>query len=356
MIYSMGGIYQRDGKWYYRYRYKGRLVRESLAKHGVSSEAQARAYKRQVEKEGIEKRLAELDPSTKTLGQLREEYIEHRRPLGLAKDTLRRDDQALRSLASFVGERCLLRTLTQRKIQQWAGHLLAGNMAPTTVNSYLRHIRAALNTALEWKWLNQAPKLKSVKQPERFPRALTPEEMEKILALELNPERRALWEFCLWTGVRRQEALDLTWQDVHLESESPWVRVVGKGNKEGMVPLLPQAVQALQAMPKADVGPVWRFHFRGYVNPKPVTGSPVSRWFKEAVRRAGIEDAHLHDLRHTAATWMAARGVPERIIQEIMRHASITTTQIYTRGVARVADLYKHMSHGLVSQKEHSSK
>lgn len=352
MIRGMG-VYLRNDQWWYRRRVKGRLHRWSLAKLGITTEAQAHAYEREMTKAHLEDHLARLDPSTKTLAQLRTEYLEHRRPLGLSSETLRRDDQALRSLAGQVGQSCLLRSLTNRKVQQWAGSLLVAGTAPTTVNSYLRHIRAALNTAVEWRWLEKAPRLKSVKEPKRLPRALTPVEMDRILALETNPERRALWSFFLWTGLRRQEVMDLTWQDVHLEGNSPWIRVVGKGDKEGMVPLLPQAVEALLVMTRGDVGPVWIFNCRrgnGWRR-GPVKGWAATTWFKAAARRAGLEDTHLHDLRHTCGTWMAARGVPERIIQEVLRHASITTTQIYTKGMARMADLYQAMASGLVSQK-----
>ena len=80
-------------------------------------------------------------------------------------------------------------------------------------------------------------------------------------------------------------------------------------------------------------------------------GPSPPAWFlgasSSAVRRAGIHDAHLHDLRHTAATWMAARGVSEHVIQEIMGHASIITTQIHTKGMARIANLYRELSKGL---------
>lgn len=352
MIRPMG-VYLRNGQWWYRRRVKGRLHRWSLAKLGITNEAQARAYEREMTKARLEDHLARLDPSTRSLGQLRAEYLELRRPLGLSRETLRRDDQALRSLAGHVGQGCLLRGLTTRKVQEWAGHLLAAGVAPTTVNSYLRHIRAALNSAVEWGWLEKPPKLKAVKEPKRLPRALTPEEMDRLLALETNQERRALWSFLLWTGLRRQEVMDMRWQDVHLEGDAPWVRVVGKGDKEGMVPLLPQAVQALETMPRGEVGPVWIFTCRrgkGYTK-GPVKAWAATTWFKQAARRAGLEDAHLHDLRHTCGTWMAARGVPERVIQEVLRHASITTTQIYTKGMARMADLYRAMSSGLVSQK-----
>lgn len=348
MMRGMGGIYQRAGKWYYRTRLQGgRLYRESLAKYGITTEAQAKAYLREMEKAKLEGRLAELDPSTRNLGHLISEYLAYRQPLNLAADTKRRDRQALRSLISVVGEKQLLRSIRQRHIDQWAGVILAKGTSATTINSYLRHIRAALGTAVEWGWLERMPRLKPLREPKRLPPALTPQEAVRLLYREKDLTRRALWRFFLWTGARRQEVLDLRWEDVHLEGQQPWARLIGKGDKERLIPLVPGAVRALESMPKAGKGPVWVFITHRGRKAMPVKGWAVSTWFKEAARAAGLPDRHLHDLRHTAATWMAARGVSERIIQEVLGHASITTTQIYTRGLARVADLYREVQRGL---------
>lgn len=294
-----------------------------------------------MEKAKLEGRLAELDPSTKTLGQFIEEYLSHRAPLKLSPATKRQDGIALRSLQGVLGAGCLLRSIRQKKIDGWISALLSQGCSVFSINSYLGHIRAALTLAVEWGYLKEAPKIRRVKPPTRLPRALTPDEIDRVLAKEDFPERRALWEFFLWTGARRQEVIDLHWKDVHLEGGSPWVRLVGKGDKERLVPLMPGAVAALQVMLKAEVGPVWIF------SGKPVTNHTLSHWFKRTARLAGVPETHLHDLRHTAATWMAARGVSERIIQEVMGHASITTTQIYTRGMARIVDLYRELRHGL---------
>jgi|GEM_PF-1594572 integrase len=350
------GVYRRGNRWYVRYREGGRLIRKSLGPD-ITSEAQARAVWRKLERARLEGRLGLLDPSRVTLEAFRREYVRVRRGLiapggrkdgGLSAATVRRDEQALRSLESVLGGDTRLRNIRQRQIDQWASALMSRAqrpVKPATVASYLRHIKAALHTAVEWGQLRAVPKLKSIKvSQDPAGRSLLPNEAKRLLALETNPERRALWEFFLWTGLRRQEVINLQWQDVHLEGDAPWMEVVGKGGKRRVVPLLPGALRALEAMPRYDLGPVWRFHVRRYREPRPVTGSPMSRWFKQAARRAGLEHARLHDLRHTSFTWLAAAGVPERIIQEIAGHASITTTQLYTRGMARVADLHQHVA------------
>jgi len=208
---------------------------------------------------------------------------------GLSAATVRRDGQVLRSLAETIGDRCLLRVIRQKQIDQWATVLLARGVKPATVASYMRHLKAALSTAAEWGDLKDAPRLKGPRPPLATERALLPAEMD----------------------------------------------------------LLPGAVKALRAMTRLDLGPVWRFAHGRRRGLKPVRGWAYTSWFKEAARRAGLPNARLHDLRHTALTWLAARGVSERIIQEIAGHASITTTQIYTKGIARIAKLYRERSRGL---------
>lgn len=379
-------LYWRNGIPYVRYQDQGRDVWRSLGKG--TSEAQAVKIIKRLKQRRKEGSLGVLDPSRVRLRAFIDEYTTHRKKLALSPHTTRQDGKALESLASVLGENILLRSITQRKLQEWSGHMTGRGRSPFTVQSYLSHILAALETAAEWGMLAAPPKVKRtkiIKTPELLDRALTPDEMQAVIDKEPNEQRRALWTFAVWTGMRRQEIADLTWPKMHLNDARPWCTVVGKGQKERVVPLLPAAVQALQAFDRADVGPVFTFRLtnrpqqaeilelqgRGFSNieiagfygvsdvtigkwsrrpaPKPraVTPDTLTKWLKNALVRVGIGDAHLHDLRHTAGTWMAARGVPERIIQSVLGHASIVTTQRYTKGAARVADLYKHLTTGL---------
>ena len=378
--------------WYFRFRNsEGRLIRESLTKYGVRTEAQAEKLWREFERKKLRKRLGMLDPTKIKLGDFRDWYLAERKKDNLSPNTRTQDAKSLGSLISVLGSGFLLRNLQQRHIREWSSKLLGQGRSPFTVRSYLSHIKAAVNFAVEEGKLKQAPKFKRFKTPERLPLALAPEEMIKILDGEKNPERRALWEFMVWTGMRRQEACDLTWKDIHLGSNAPWCRVVGKGDKERLIPLLPLAVEALEVFGVRDVGPVFVFmqaqkagkprptpealaelqakHSNVQlgkmfgvsdvtiakwaampVRPRQVQPGTISKWLKQAARDAGFEKPKLHSLRHSAGTWMAARGVPEHVIQEILGHASITTTQIYTKGMAKIANLYELMKTGLVSQ------
>lgn len=328
------GIYQRNGKWWYQRRVKGQLHRWSLDKLGIKTEAQAKAYAREMEKAKLEDHLARLDSSRVTLAGFTAQFLEERKG-HIAPKSLARYRTSLTVLASDFGTGCLLRTITARKLSQWAGRRLAQGVTPAGVNADLRHIKAALRLAAKWGMIEKAPDVDLVKEPRLLPRHLLPEQVAAILKAERDPVRRRLWLFLVWTGMRRQEAYGLRWEHIQW-GERPAAKVLGKGSRERMVPLLPEAVTALGEL--KDLGPIWpQVHIDTWTD-----------WFASVAKVAGIR-ARLHDLRHTAATWMISRDVPVRVVKEVLGHSQITTTERYSK--AYIGDLYEALSHGLVSQK-----
>ena len=175
------GVFRRGDRWYVRWRRDGRLIRKTLGPD-IRTKAQAEAAWRKIRQQVADDKLTRLDPSRVTLEWFRETYLAARRPLNYSPATLRRDDQALRSLAEVLGD-CLLRNINQRKIDQWAGVLLGRGVSPRTINSYLRHLKAALSRAVEWGYLPFNP-LSSVK--------LMKEDNEKMWVLSEKEEKRLL--------------------------------------------------------------------------------------------------------------------------------------------------------------------
>ena len=362
--YAPKGLYYRQDRQRFVYRWptgpSGQYRRWSLPRE-IQTWAEASATIKEHKRRLREQKLAQLDPSLYTLETLKQRYMYHRAPLPLAADTKRRDAQALDSIINVLGGGCLLRTINQAKIDQWAGSVLKSGVKVVTVNSYLRHIMAALRWAAKTpidgdspaspNILGRVPDISGYKAPKRLPRALSRKEALRILWHEKDLERRALWRFVLATGLRRAEVVSLDWRHVQLDVPEPYCLIIGKGDKQRAVPLVPDAVRALARMPKQDIGRVWRFCLRRGPSPRPVKAWAISTWFKAAARRAGIEDCRFHDLRHTCATWLAVRAVPEHAIKEILGHSSITTTQIYTQGYARIANLYRAITDQKVSPK-----
>ncbi len=184
--------------------------------------------------------------------------------------------------------------------------------------------------------------------PERLPRALSPQRVARLLddnapagsdkrsvsRRRLADQRNAaILETLYSTGMRVSELTGLTVGDV--DRDARMVRCVGKGNKERLCPIGEPAIVALEAYLNVRYGrgrgreagdPL----FAGRAN-RPMTREHVWRIVRTAAARAGIgHRVTPHTLRHSFATHMLAGGADLRVIQEILGHAQVTTTQVYT--------------------------
>jgi integrase/recombinase XerD len=185
---------------------------------------------------------------------------------------------------------------------------------------------------------NPAEHLSLPRRWKRMPKALSNDEIKKLLAPE-NPETpeglcdQAILELAYASGLRLSELKNLRLEQLHLDAG--FINVIGKGNKERVVPVGRTAVAALNCY--IEIG-----------RPKLVTtkspanvfltkrGTPfaaVTLWLhiKNRVRRAGVErNMTPHMLRHSFATHLLEHGADLRVIQELLGHANISTTEIYT--------------------------
>jgi integrase/recombinase XerD len=145
---------------------------------------------------------------------------------------------------------------------------------------------------------------------------------------------RAMLELMYGSGLRVSEVLGLTPDALHLGEG--FVRVVGKGNKERIVPLTRACVRALgrylkEGRPELAAGPG---PDRLFLNRRGGMLSRMGLWriLRRHARAAGVcRDFHPHMLRHSFATHMLEGGADLRVIQELLGHASVTTTQVYTQ-------------------------
>ncbi len=181
-------------------------------------------------------------------------------------------------------------------------------------------------------------------QPKRLPKAISVADVERLLdAAGLGdgpvPLRdRALLEVVYSTGARISEAVGLAVDDVDRTPGRSSVRLLGKGSKERVVPLGSFALEALEAY-LVRARPVLSGAGRGtsavFLNTRGNRLSRQSAWavLRTAANRAGLPGAeHIspHTLRHSFATHLLAGGADVRVVQELLGHASVTTTQIYT--------------------------
>lgn len=186
--------------------------------------------------------------------------------------------------------------------------------------------------------INIAENLAMPRRWKRLPKALTNLEIDKLIVPE-SPETpatlcdQAVLELGYASGLRLAELRNLRLEQLHLEAG--FITIIGKGNKERVVPVGRKAVDALNRY--LDSG---RPKFVSPRSPANVfltkRGSPfahVTLWkrIKERVRRSGVErNVTPHMLRHSFATHLLEHGADLRVIQELLGHASISTTEIYT--------------------------
>jgi integrase/recombinase XerC len=201
---------------------------------------------------------------------------------------------------------------------------------------------------------NPARALPSPKLPRTLPRAMTQPDTERLLEVDEEgsfPERdRALFELLYATGLRVSEAAGLDLEDVDFSARL--LRVLGKGNKERIAPFGEAAGDALSAYL-----PARRARRRGaddaaaddgeplFVNARGgrLTTRSMARLLKRRLRAAGLPvEISPHALRHSFATHLLEAGADLRAIQELLGHASLSTTQKYTHlDAARLRDVYR---------------
>jgi integrase/recombinase XerD len=179
--------------------------------------------------------------------------------------------------------------------------------------------------------------------PKRLPKAISVGDVERLLAATATDtvtglRDRALLEVLYGSGARISEAVGLAVDD--LDAGAGLVRLHGKGGKERVVPLGRYALDAVDAY-RVRARPVLAARGRGtaavFLNAR---GGPLSRQSAWAILAAAAERAGLaarvspHTLRHSFATHLLEGGADVRVVQELLGHASVTTTQLYTRVTA----------------------
>ncbi|MFC8731322.1 site-specific tyrosine recombinase XerD [Luteimicrobium sp. NPDC057192] len=189
---------------------------------------------------------------------------------------------------------------------------------------------------------NPAHDVRAPARERRLPKAISVEDVGRLLeAAGLGdgavPVRdAALLELVYSTGARISEAVGLDVDDLDLDGGAPAVRLFGKGSKERVVPVGSYAARAVGAYlvrSRPELAQRGRGTPAVFLNARGARMSRQSAWavLRGAAERAGL-GAHVspHTLRHSFATHLLAGGADVRVVQELLGHASVTTTQLYT--------------------------
>jgi site-specific recombinase XerD len=231
-----------------------------------------------------------------------------------------------------------------RALRRYAASLSEHGHAPATVARKLASIRGLFRSQVELgvRDENPADLLSAPKRPQRLPRVLKPAEVADLLdripaTTPLETRDRALFELAYASGLRAEELVSLDLDSVDFDSES--VRVEGKGGKTRIVPAGEHALRSLEvylarARPALVVDRDRRALFLSRSGRR-LSTSDVRRRLRKWIPPASSAATHPHTLRHSFATHLLEGGADVRAIQELLGHASVSTTQVYTRVESR---------------------
>lgn len=287
---------------------------------------------------------------------------------GLSPKTVEAYESDLTKYANWLREARKINDvneITQLDIEEYVRAMAAQNLGSRTIARRIASIHEWNKFMLSNAQIASDPsaEVKAPKQSEHLPDVLSISEVERVIdaaggfgstdAVSLRD--RALVEFLYATGARVSEAVGLKFEDIDLEESV--VRLSGKGQKQRLVPIGKCAVSALrdyldkarpilasraqksEASAKSQVNSSSNSSSKSanshmiFLNKRGKSLSRQSAW--EAISRAGKmakigKELHPHTLRHSFATHLISGGADVRTVQELLGHASVTTTQIYT--------------------------
>ncbi len=268
-----------------------------------------------------------------------EDYL--RMELGLSAQSIETYSRESRSFLEYLSQADKdAVSVTPAEIIAYLGLRQTGGIDQRTISKMLSCLRGFFDYLVIERYREDNPTkmIETPKIPVRVPGVLSVEDVDLFLAAidTTNPlglRDRAMFELIYSCGLRISEAVDLTLSSIYRKEEL--LRVMGKGSKERLVPAGGEALLWLDRYLGEGRTALLRPGVPTYALFVNHRGEGISRkgiWkrFKEIAAKAGLEEAKVHTLRHSFATHLLHGGADLRAVQELLGHADISTTQIYT--------------------------
>ena len=228
---------------------------------------------------------------------------------------------------------------------------LIDNADRTLINSYIRKLKerkltpttiirkvASLRGFFKWAYSmnilekNPASTLEQPKVPKKLPKVISLKEIDEMLSTKITPVQQVMLELLYSCGLRVSELVNLKLNDIDLNSK--YVRCFGKGSKERIIPVGSKAVEALK-----------KYFYERQILVKKYNLSTKKVLILDSGRTANRQDVYNfihatgklihknispHTLRHSFATHLLENGADLRVVQELLGHSDVSTTQLYT--------------------------
>jgi integrase/recombinase XerD len=271
---------------------------------------------------------------TNTVSPLRKRMIEDMAARKLNPHTQRSHIYSCKRFAAWLKRSP--DTATPDEVRLFQLYLIESGMSICNRNRIMTGVRFLFRVTLRRHDL--AAEIWHIKEPERLPPVLCPEEIKRVLTMATSLKARAMLTLAYGCGLRAGEVVRLRAGDI--DSEQKIIRIVqskGRKDRRVMLPavllkLLRQWWKARPTAYDADLTPEQRWLFPGRRDHQPLTTRQFSRLFKEAAKAAGLrKTVPLHSLRHSFATHLLERGKDIRVIQALLGHSKLETTARYCR-------------------------
>lgn len=273
------------------------------------------------------------------------EFLEVER--GLAQNTLEAYNRDMIQFFDFIEAQNVsdINQIKRIHINLYLKFLKENNLAPTSLSRKIASLKGFFSWLNSMQKLNYNPTL-SIEQPklsQKLPKVLSSEEVSTILKSKLSKRDKAIIEVIYAAGLRVSELCGLKMTNIDLSSR--FVRCVGKGSKERIIPIGNMAVKAVKSYLKE----------RDYILKKNQIQTPFI-FLRENGKQITRSDVYLivknlgklinkeitpHVLRHSFATHLLENGADLRVVQELLGHSDVSTTQLYTHvSKKRLKEIY----------------
>lgn len=246
-------------------------------------------------------------------------WTQYQKAANLSPRTIRDRAETIRHLETFTGKPALQTTQTD------IVRFMARDLAPATRSTYATIFRVFFRFCVAQDLLQKSPMdgAPVPKRPKYAPRPVENIQLTRILEKCNRHRTKVMVLFAALAGLRVHEIAKIQGTDIDHEKQT--ITVTGKGNKRAVIPLHPVLMDVVPTMPQ------YGYWFTSYERPdEPITGKSVGQAISRAMTRAGVAGT-AHQLRHWYGTALLESGADLRTVQELMRHESLATTQIYTR-------------------------
>lgn len=262
-------------------------------------------------------------------------YLEVER--GLSSNTILAYQNDIFSFLNFLIEQKIdtPKSIARAHFSSYTKYLMSKNIHPSSITRKIASLKGLFKYLNAKHDLSTNPSLgvESPRVPKKLPKVVSVDEIERILKNKMSTLEKAVFELLYATGLRVSELAGLTLGNIDLQSNT--VRTFGKGSKEKIVPLGTHAKTALKNYLKEREMTLKLNKNEGeqhlFVNYK---GRKISRqWVYSFIRAQGEvikKTISPHTIRHSFATHLLERGADLRVVQELLGHANIATTQLYT--------------------------